>query len=105
MRSADATITKSVLKWARVQAGYSQEEAARKARVATEKYKDWEDEDKREVVPTIKQLRSIARIFKRPVSLFYLADSPESFQPMHDFCKLPGKGPQIFCTFFFTKWN
>ncbi len=95
MRSASANITKAVLLWARDQAGYSQEDAARKLQVKIERYQAWENEDE-ELKPTIKQLRRIAKLFKRPVSLFYLAEPPEGFQPMRDFRRLPGDDMRFY---------
>ncbi|HMB52328.1 MAG TPA: ImmA/IrrE family metallo-endopeptidase, partial [Thermoanaerobaculia bacterium] len=49
----------------------------------------WEDEasDKR---PTVKQLRKLANIYKRPLAVFYLSEPPKSFQAMHDYRRLPG---------------
>ena len=95
MRSASAKITKAVLLWARDQAGYSQEVAARKLQVKTERYQAWESKDE-ELTPTIKQLRRIAKLYKRPVSLFYLAEPPEGFQSMRDFRRLPGDGMRFY---------
>lgn len=89
MPTPRANITESVLVWARKQAGYSPEEAARKLSVKEERYLAWEDpEDVQK--PTIKQLRNAARLFKRPVSLFYLPEPPQGFQPMRDLRRLPG---------------
>ena len=91
MRSARANISKPVLRWARFQAGYSQEDARRKLQVKIERYQAWEN-DNEDLKPTIKQLRKIAKLYKRPVSLFYLTDPPQGFQPMRDFRRLPGDG-------------
>ncbi len=91
MRSGRANISKPVLRWARVQAGYSQEDARRKLQVKIERYQAWEN-DNEDLKPTIKQLRKIAKLYKRPVSLFYLTDPPQGFQPMRDFRRLPGDG-------------
>ena len=95
MRSASANITKTVLLWAREQAGYSQADAARKLQVKVERYQAWENEDD-ELKPTIKQLRKIAKLYKRPVSLFYLAEQPQGFMPMRDFRRLPGDGLRLY---------
>ena len=56
-----------------------------------ERYQAWEN-DNEDLKPTIKQLRKIAKLYKRPVSLFYLTDPPQGFQPMRDFRRLPGDG-------------
>ncbi|MDP6817195.1 MAG: helix-turn-helix transcriptional regulator [Alphaproteobacteria bacterium] len=69
MRSGRANITKAVLFWAREKAGYSEEDAARKIQVKVERYQAWENEDE-ELKPTVKQLRRIAKLYKRPVSLY-----------------------------------
>lgn len=95
MRSGTANITKAVLVWARNQAGYSQEDVARKIPVKVGRYQIWENPDDG-LKPTIKQLRKIAKIFKRPVSLFYLSEPPEGFQPMRDFRRLPGDGLRFY---------
>ena len=89
MPTPRANITESVLIWARKQAGYSPEDAARKLNVKEERYLSWEDADD-DLKPTIKQLRNIAKLYKRPVSLFYLPEPPEGFQPMRDLRRLPG---------------
>ena len=95
MKSAKANINTEVLSWARKSAGYSQEEAAHKLRVKPERYQAWEliEDDTK---PTIKQLRKIAKLFRRPVSVFYLPEPPEGFLPMRDFRRLPGDGLQFY---------
>ena len=89
MPSPRANITESVLVWARKQAGYSPEEAAKKLAVKAERYLAWENPED-DLKPTIKQIRNAAKLFKRPVSLFYLAEPPQGFQPMRDLRRLPG---------------
>jgi len=71
------------------------EDAANKLRVKVERYQSWEDANS-DAKPTIKQLRRIANQFKRPVSVFYLAEPPEGFMPMRDFRRLPGDGIQHY---------
>ena len=43
--------------------------------------------------PTLGQLRKISGMYRRPLALFYLPAPPRSFQPMHDFRRLPGADP------------
>lgn len=88
-RSVKADVTPSVLSWGRERSGLKVEEAARKINVKPEKVIAWESgEDK----PTIKQLRTIARVYRRPVSFFYLSEPPRDFQPMiQDYRRLPGR--------------
>ena len=95
MLKARANINKEVLKWAREQAGYSEEEAARKLQVTPERYLAWEN-PQADLKPTFKQLRKISKVFKRPVSVFYLPKPPEGFQVIRDFRRLPGDGIQFY---------
>jgi len=93
MASPKADITASVLKWARNSAGLNNEEAARRLRVKQEKLSAWENGEDQ---PTIKQLRRIGSLYKRPVSVFYLAEEPVGFQVMRDLRRLPGTGLREF---------
>lgn len=81
-----AYINHHVLVWARHTAGYSLEEAARKIGVNTEKLRAWEgDEDK----PTLRQLRIVAKTYKRPSALFYRSTTPTEPPMLTDFRHLP----------------
>lgn len=82
-----ALITPEVLLWARENAGYSIEEAAKSALVKPAQVMAWE---KGEARPTINQLRRLANKYKRPVAVFYLPEPPKDFQALRDFRRLPG---------------
>jgi len=86
-----ADINPAVLTWAREQAKLSVEQAAKKVNVKPERFAAWEDPED-EARPTIKQLRTAAKILHRPPSLFYLTEPPLGFQPMKDLRRLPGDG-------------
>lgn len=90
-----ADITPAVLTWAREQAKLSIEQAAKKVSVKPERFAEWED-PKSDTKPTIKQLRNLARVLRRPASLFYLAEKPQGFQAMKDLRRLPGDGLLLF---------
>ncbi len=90
-----ADITPAVLTWAREQAKLSIEQAAKKVGVKADRFTEWED-PKAETKPTIKQLRKMAHVLHRPVSLFYLTKKPQGFQPMKDLRRLPGDGLLFF---------
>lgn len=90
-RSADALVTSSVLRWAREDAGYEVEEAARKVSVKPAKLESWEAGEAR---PTIKQARKLAQAYKRPLGVFFLLEPPTSFQAMQDFRRLPVDRPR-----------
>ncbi|OUM87637.1 MAG: hypothetical protein BAA01_05065 [Bacillus thermozeamaize] len=77
-----ARINPEMLVWARKTAGYSQEEAARKISTSVERLQKWEcGED----YPTIKQLRKIGSVFKRPTAIFYKKHVPEEPVQLPDF--------------------
>lgn len=83
-----ALITPEVLKWAREDAGFSLEEAAKAAQVAVGQLQRWE---RGEINPTINQLRKLANKYKRPLAVFYLPKPPKDFQAMRDFRRLSGE--------------
>jgi Zn-dependent peptidase ImmA (M78 family)/DNA-binding XRE family transcriptional regulator len=82
----EALITAEILVWARNDAGYSIERAAEKLNISVERLGRWEAGELR---PTIAQLRKIAVLYKRPLSVFYLPRPPKSFQPLRDFRRFP----------------
>jgi Zn-dependent peptidase ImmA (M78 family)/DNA-binding XRE family transcriptional regulator len=70
--------------------GLSLAEAARKTGVSTERLAAWESGDE---APTINQLRTLARVYKRPLAVFYLPEPPRRFDAMRDFRRLPEGRP------------
>lgn len=95
MSRLKASATGSVLEWARKSAGLTPEDVARKVSAATtpEKILAWESEEDN---PTIPQLRKLAEIYKRPLSLFFLPEPPRAFNPMHDFRRMPGEVANVY---------
>lgn len=83
-----AYITPNVLKWARESAGMTEETAAAKVSVATNKLKEWESGTSQ---PTIRQAQTLAKAYKRPFALFFLPEVPRDFQPLQDFRKSGSK--------------
>lgn len=90
-----ANINPAVLKWARESANVTPEHAAKRAGVKTQIYLSWENPNS-DQKPTIRQLRTVANVFHRPVSLFYLSEVPVGFQPLRDFRRLPDSGRASF---------
>ena len=82
-----ATVEPELLFWARQSARLELDEAARKAHVRPEALVSWEAGQSR---PTIPQLRELARVYKRPLVVFYLPEPPVDFQPLRDFRRLQG---------------
>ena len=87
-RSADALIRPALLVWARTEAHLNTEVAAKKARVSPEKLRSWENGESR---PTVKQLRTLAKVYRQSFAAFYLPRPPEPKRPrLQDFRRLPG---------------
>ena len=85
----EAIVKPELLIWARKDAGLSIEVAAKKAGVKPDRLNKWENGQLR---PTIKQLRTLGRIYKRPLAVFYLPKPPKRFQPPREFRQFPGTG-------------
>jgi len=83
-----AHITPIVLKWARESARISIESAASKVSVSPERLAYWEEGKS---MPTIRQAQELAKIYRRPLALFFLPDIPNDFQPLQDFRKRGSK--------------
>lgn len=81
-----AIIKSELLVWARKDAGFSVNTAADKLKIKVEKLEKWESGDLR---PSISQLRKVAALYKRPLSVFYLPRPPKTFQPLKDFRRFP----------------
>lgn len=83
-----APITPSVLKWARLSIGVSPEYAAQRAAVTVERLTSWEAGA---AEPTVAKLRQLAKLYQRPLSVFFLPEPPVDFDALRDFRRLPGR--------------
>ncbi|ACB86079.1 ImmA/IrrE family metallo-endopeptidase [Natranaerobius thermophilus] len=82
-----AYINPEILKWAREEMNYDIDEAARKIGINSQKLIQWEAGQK---MPTLRQLRLIAKLYKRPSAFFYLKDAPDATKPdLPDYRQLP----------------
>lgn len=88
-KRVEALVRPEILIWARESAGFSIEQVAAISRFS--KIEEWETGERR---PTIKQLRELAKKYKRPLAVFYLQEKPIGFQVIKDFRRLPGDGMQ-----------
>ncbi|MGH7497091.1 MAG: helix-turn-helix domain-containing protein [bacterium] len=68
-----------MLVWARVTAQMSIEEVAKKLHVKTERIDSWESG---EILPTVKQLRKLSKIYNQSFAAFYLPHPPKSDIPI-----------------------
>ncbi len=95
MASVRAKVKAELLEWGRVSAGFTVEDAAKKAAVDPARVAAWEDPagDDR---PTMNQLRTLAKAFRQPLSVFYLSQPPRGMPVMHDFRRLPGEVAQVY---------
>jgi Zn-dependent peptidase ImmA (M78 family)/DNA-binding XRE family transcriptional regulator len=92
-RSPKALVDPNVLKWLRDASGYSIDEAAKRIPTRPENLIAWEEGVER---PSMPQLRTLARVFKRPISDFFLRRPlPEPDIP-HDFRRLPEVGTRRY---------
>lgn len=82
-----AHVEPELLFWARRSASLELDEAARRAHVRPEALTSWEAGQSK---PTIPQLRELARVYKRPLAVFYLPEPPRDFQALPDFRRLQG---------------
>ncbi len=94
-KSVRAKVRPDILVWARTSAGFTEDAAAKKLNVKPERLLAWESEANN-LFPTIKQLRNMARVYKRPLAVFYLQEVPLRFQVMRDFRRLPGTGLRFY---------
>lgn len=86
MATDAAPVTASVLRWARESVGASVDEAARRAGVSGDRILAWEDGSSE---PTLAKLRALAKLYQRPISVFFLDEPPREFDAMRDFRRLP----------------
>jgi Zn-dependent peptidase ImmA (M78 family)/transcriptional regulator with XRE-family HTH domain len=88
MPRTKAKVTPALLTWAREDAGFTVDSAAKKLKVSAERLLSWENNTDQ---PSMSQARKLAELYRRPLALFYLEEPPKSFQAMHDYRRLPGQ--------------
>jgi Zn-dependent peptidase ImmA (M78 family) len=88
MASSIAHINPLMLEWARKALKLSIPLAASKICISPDKLESWE---KGNDLPTINQLYTICKIYKRPFALFYFTEPPKQFRPLKDFRKFPSQ--------------
>jgi len=73
----------AVITWAHISAGYRETDiAAERLSVSDATLRSWESGEKQ---PTIKQLRTMTRVYHRPLAVLLLPESPKDFDPISDF--------------------
>lgn len=87
-KKVEALVEREILLWARESAGLSLEIASKKAHITPDHLSSWENGEAR---PSIPQLINLGKIYKRPISVFYLPKPPRQFDALHDYRRLPGQ--------------
>lgn len=82
-----AIVEPALLTWARESAHFAIAQVAKKAQVKPQQLESWEAGSDR---PTVKQLRKLAKVYKRSFAVFYLPEPPTDFKPLKDFRRFPG---------------
>ncbi len=84
----EAFVNPDLLVWARETINMTVEDAAAKIGVSVDRLMEWEAGERR---PTIRQAREMARVYRRPLSAFFLPKRPEKlgFRVPHDYRRLP----------------
>lgn len=84
--ATEALAVPSVLRWARESSGLSARDAARRLKVREDQLGRWEAAEER---PSVSALESLARLYKRPLALFFLPAPPNEDPLPRDFRMLP----------------
>jgi Zn-dependent peptidase ImmA (M78 family) len=85
-----ALVQPPLLIWAREEAGYSLEQAARLIKFPADKLLSWETG---EAQPTLRQAERLAKLYHRPFSVFCLTAPPKTTPLAADYRRLPGVKP------------
>ncbi|MGH7801443.1 MAG: ImmA/IrrE family metallo-endopeptidase [Thermodesulfobacteriota bacterium] len=85
-KSLEAIVEPKVLKWARESMGLDFKETAKRLKVVEDTVGKWESGQKK---PTLIQLEKLAKIYKRPLAVFFLPEPPKEIPLPKDFRTLP----------------
>jgi Zn-dependent peptidase ImmA (M78 family)/transcriptional regulator with XRE-family HTH domain len=90
-----AHINPAMADWARMTANITVEAAAKRLGIKVERLLSWETGTDN---PSIPQLRSLAKLYHRPIAAFYLPAPPRNFTVAKDFRRLPDQPPIAYST-------
>ena len=79
-----------LLEWARQESGWPLERVAKRLQIKVERVEAWE---KGERTPTLRQIEELARLFHRPLSVFFLSRPPRLAPLAAEYRRLPGIRP------------
>lgn len=86
MAKAIVGVNPDVLYWARRTSGYTLDQAAHRCNKDVETVEDWESGKQ---APTYCQLEELAKLYKRPVAVFFFPSPPEEPDPRESFRTIP----------------
>lgn len=85
-KSFEVDVKPEILIWARTTLNREISDVAKQLNVNEKIVERWESGDKR---PTLNQLKTLSKYYKRPLAAFFLPEPPEELPPPRDFRKLP----------------
>ncbi|MCX6874858.1 MAG: helix-turn-helix transcriptional regulator [Verrucomicrobia bacterium] len=88
--AAPVAPTPSVLGWARAESGYDPARVAKRLGVKPERVAEWEAGDR---VPTMRQIEDLAKLYHRPLGLFFRPKPPVVAPLAAEYRRLPGVIP------------
>lgn len=88
--AAPIPVSAAVLVWARTESGYPLKQVADKLGVKAERLGEWESGERQ---PTMRQIEALARIYHRPLSLFFQPNPPAVPPLAMEYRRLPGVVP------------
>jgi Zn-dependent peptidase ImmA (M78 family)/DNA-binding XRE family transcriptional regulator len=92
-KSLEVFIEPKVLLWARESIGLGIKEIAKKLQVSENTIEKWESGQKK---PKLTQVERLAKIYKRPLAVFFLSKPPQEPPPPKDFRSLPQEKKAVF---------
>lgn len=88
--AAPVPVSAAVLVWARQESGYALERVAQKLAVKPERLAEWESGGRQ---PTMRQIETLAKVYHRPLSLFFQSKPPNLPPLAAEYRRLPGIVP------------
>jgi len=90
--STPALVNPPLLAWAREESGYAPELAAKRLHVPSERLRSWE---RGEAKPTMRQALALAKLYQRPLGVFFLPQTPTLPPLAAEYRRLLGVQPGV----------